>query len=412
MSEARYLIESLKNRLEEMQEDYDNMEDKKSNDARMLNANIEELTGIIKEYEAFLNKFEHMKLDTEFAKKQYDAAMNDVVTRLRAFNEGYARGEEIISRTSQLEAEIDEMAQEDDNNSREENENEEENIVENREENEEENTTEITNEEAQPQQTEETQSANDAPQLKGSDNEYKAIMNTRIKKLEEKIAKLKRKPDLTGRRAEAIRGFEIEIEALKAEADNYQERTRLDPEIEQKLAEMDAKHEENVARIKSYDDEIKELKNRKDKRELRRLYNKLLAANADLKIKDKQLTDTEGHMMEPGYKDEMKVRTKAARAQGIISSNEDSLAINEELKNMLDPENSLVDRIQDRIYDIRGNHYRKRIEKGQERLRELQSGDVPIKLNGARVTGMTREYLEGLRRQSTLQSQESMQMAA
>ena len=416
MSEARYLIESLKNRLEDMQEDYDNMEDKQSNDARMLNADIEELTGIIKEYEAFLKKYENMKLDTEFAKKQYDSVMNDVVNRLRAFNEGYARSEEIMSRTTNLEAAIDEIAQTDDSSYQEEKVEEE-----TREENVEVTPTETTTErenEPQPQQTQTTQSET-RPPLKGSDSEYQAIMNNRIKKIEEKIAKLKKRPDLMGHKAEAIRGFEIEIAALREEIEHYNERTRLAPEIEETLEEMDVQHAENVTQIKDYEDEIKELKKireqlttRKDKREMKRLLKKLEEKKIDLKIEDKRLTDTEGHMMYPEYKDQMKVRTKAASAEGMISSNEDSLAINEEIRAMLDPENSVIDRIKDTFYDIRGDHYRKRIEKGQERLRELQSGDVPVRLNGARVTGMTREYLEGLRNRSTLQPQESMQMAA
>ena len=144
-------------------------------------------------------------------------------------------------------------------------------------------------------------------------------MQDRINKIDKKLDKLRKreKYDLTGRTTEAIKGFEIEINALKEQINNPQGRTKLSAEVEGKLEEMDAKHSKNVDQINQYEQEIAELKrirntltSRKDLRENKKLLKKLQAKNVELKISDKSLTDQEGHMMQPGYKDEMKGRSK------------------------------------------------------------------------------------------------------
>ena len=419
MTEARDIIKSLKNKRDEMQEQYDALPDKSSQTARLLNDDIEELTTIIKGYEDFLNKYSNVKLDTQFAKDNYERIMDDVLNRLRGFYEGYVNSDDMIKSAKAIDSVIDEIAQTSDSE-----------VQEKKEEAKEEKNEQATSVVENKPQVSSTQSQVSAPvnnnsteqtqpKKTGSDLQYLNIMDDRIKKIEERLKKLRNRHDFTGRNAEAIRGLEIELEALKYEKEHYQERTKLKPEAEEKLAKMDAEHAENLEQLKEYKEEIKELKelreqltSKKDIRRIKKLMKNLEAKRINLVIEDRSLTDTERGMMQPGYKDEMKVRTKAARQAGIVSSNQDGLAINEELRSMLDPENNVIDSIKDRFYDIQGNHYRRRIAKAQARMAELQSGNTPIKLNGAKVTSMTQERLENIRNkhQSQLQGQMATQM--
>ena len=89
------------------------------------------------------------------------------------------------------------------------------------------------------------------------------------------------------------------------------------------------------------------------------------------------------------------------------------MAVNEELRSMLNPD-KLVDRIQDKIYDIQGSRYRKRIEKAQKRLEELQSENNKNTVTGVRIMTVTKDYLDKIRRTRSqeIQPQVSNLMAA
>ena len=423
MFDAKKLLDNLKDKRDKMQEQYDQMESTNSYDAKVLKSDIDAMNEAIKNYEKLLKEVEKLKRDTEYDKGIYDEYMNEILEHLKYDNENGIVSEKGIKSIDKMLAEREEVIEEAVKGS---------DGVQKTETDDEKGDSKNN---PQAEETEEEKKKKEAAAggisgktveekkpLKGSDNEYIAIMQDRINKIDKKLDKLRKreKYDLTGRTTEAIKGFEIEINALKEQINNPQGRTKLSAEVEGKLEEMDAKHSKNVDQINQYEKEIAELKrirntltSRKDLRENKKILKKLQAKNIELKISDKSLTDQEGHMMQPGYKDEMKGRSKTSKQAGIISSNEDSLAVNEELRSMLNPD-KLVDRIQDKIYDIQGSHYRKRIEKAQKRLEELQSENNKNTVTGVRIMTVTKDYLDKIRRTRSqeIQPQVSNLMAA
>lgn len=431
MFEAKSLLDKLNEKCAEMQEQYDQMESTNSYDAKVLKSDIDAMNEAIKNYEKLLKEVEKLKRDTEYDKGIYDEYMNEILEHLKYDNENGIVSEKGIKSIDKMLAEREEVIEEavkgSDSVQKTEN-------ADTKDDNENEKAASKNNPQAE--ETEEEKKKKEAAAaggisgktveekkpLKGSDNEYIAIMQDRINKIDKKLDKLRKreKYDLTGRTTEAIKGFEIEINALKEQINNPHGRTKLSAEVEGKLEEMDARHSKNVDQINQYEQEIAELKrirntltSRKDLRENKKLLKKSQAKNVELKISDKSLTDQEGHMMQPGYKDEMKGRSKTSKQAGIISSNEDSLAVNEELRSMLNPD-KLVDRIQDKIYDIQGSRYRKRIEKAQKRLEELQSENNKNTVTGVRIMTVTKDYLDKIRRTRSqeIQPQVSNLMAA
>ena len=423
MFDAKKLLDNLKDKRDKMQEQYDQMESTNSYDAKVLKSDIDAMNEAIKNYEKLLKEVEKLKRDTEYDKGIYDEYMNEILEHLKYDNENGIVSEKEIKSIEKMLAEREEVIEEavkgSDSVQKTENADEKGDSKNNPQ-------AEETEEEKKKKEVAAAgisgKTVEEKKPLKGSDNEYIAIMQDRINKIDKKLDKLRKreKYDLTGRTTEAIKGFEIEINALKEQINNPQGRTKLSAEIEGKLEEMDAKHSKNVDQINQYEQEIAELKrirntltSRKDLRENKKILKKLQAKNIELKISDKSLTDQEGHMMQPGYKDEMKGRSKTSKQAGIISSNEDSLAVNEELRSMLNPD-KLVDRIQDKIYDIQGSHYRKRIEKAQKRLEELQSENNKNTVTGVRIMTVTKDYLDKIRRTRSqeIQPQVSNLMAA
>lgn len=424
MSDAKKLLDKLNEKCAEMQEQYDQMESTNSYDAKVLKSDIDAMNEAIKNYEKLLKEVEKLKRDTEYDKGIYDEYMNEILEHLKYDNENGIVSEKGIKSIDKMLAEREEVIEEavkgSDGVQKTETDDEKGDSKNNPQ-------TEETEEEKKKKEVAAAggtsgKTVEEKKPLKGSDNEYIAIMQDRINKIDKKLDKLRKreKYDLTGRTTEAIKGFEIEINALKEQINNPQGRTKLSAEVEEKLEEMDAKHSKNVDQINQYEQEIAELKrirntltSRKDLRENKKILKKLQAKNIELKISDKSLTDQEGHMMQPGYKDEMKGRSKTSKQAGIISSNEDSLAVNEELRSMLNPD-KLVDRIQDKIYDIQGSRYRKRIEKAQKRLEELQSENNKNTVTGVRIMTVTKDYLDKIRRTRSqeIQPQVSNLMAA
>lgn len=425
MFDAKKLLDNLKDKRDKMQEQYDQMESTNSYDAKVLKSDIDAMNEAIKNYEKLLKEVEKLKRDTEYDKGIYDEYMNEILEHLKYDNENGIVSEKGIKSIDKMLAElereevIEEAVKGSDGVQKTETDDEKGDSKNNPQ-------AEETEEEKKKKEVAAAgisgKTAEEKKPLKGSDNEYIAIMQDRINKIDKKLDKLRKreKYDLTGRTTEAIKGFEIEINALKEQINNPQGRTKLSAEVEGKLEEMDAKHSKNVDQINQYEQEIAELKrirntltSRKDLRENKKILKKLQAKNIELKISDKSLTDQEGHMMQPGYKDEMKGRSKTSKQAGIISSNEDSLAVNEELRSMLNPD-KLVDRIQDKIYDIQGSRYRKRIEKAQKRLEELQSENNKNTVTGVRIMTVTKDYLDKIRRTRSqeIQPQVSNLMAA
>ncbi|MBQ3297931.1 MAG: hypothetical protein IJG97_03905 [Bacilli bacterium] len=424
MFEAKSLLDKLNEKCAEMQEQYDQMESTNSYDAKVLKSDIDAMNEAIKNYEKLLKEVEKLKRDTEYDKGIYDEYMNEILEHLKYDNENGIVSEKGIKSIDKMLAEREEVIEEavkgSDGVQKTETDDEKGDSKNNPQ-------AEETEEEKKKKEAAAAggisgKTVEEKKPLKGSDNEYIAIMQDRINKIDKKLDKLRKreKYDLTGRTTEAIKGFEIEINALKEQINNPQGRTKLSAEVEEKLEEMDAKHSKNVDQINQYEQEIAELKrirntltSRKDLRENKKILKKLQAKNIELKISDKSLTDQEGHMMQPGYKDEMKGRSKTSKQAGIISSNEDSLAVNEELRSMLNPD-KLVDRIQDKIYDIQGSRYRKRIEKAQKRLEELQSENNKNTVTGVRIMTVTKDYLDKIRRTRSqeIQPQVSNLMAA
>lgn len=418
MTEARDLIKGLKNRLDEMQELYDKLPDKSTQEARLLNDDIEELTNIIKGYEDFLNKYSNVKFDSKLKQEEYEHIMEGVINNLRGFYDGYVNSTDMIKSSDMLERAIDEIANTSDAelaNSPSENENssekktpEEENTAVAQETN---NTPGTTNAET----TQEPKLNSELAYQGLFEDRKKEILGLDGKRLE--TLKNKTKFDLTGRRTRKIMGYEIELKSLEEMEKNFANRENLEPELEEKISKLDAEHDQIVETTKNYKEQIERLREmrnqlvsaREQKRvdkEIKRLERGIIS----LRVKDISLVDKQKAIMYPKYKKEIKKQSLLSQAAGNVAFYEEKQAVNDELLKMVDGD-SLFDGLKQTIYEIRGEHYRKRIERSQAILTEMQSKDSIIAMRGARFTSLTKKEADTLRENNERQATNQTAMA-
>lgn len=415
MTEARKIIKELKDKLEEMQELYDILPDKSTQAAKELEENIEKLAKIIKENEEFINNYDKAKFDSKAEQEQANHIMNGVLNNLRGYHEGYINSNDMIKNFDAIEKEIEEIVNTSDaelSNSTTNSERTEENQATNTAVSAETNNTPVTN------------NTEKAERVKpNSELAYEGLFEDRKKEIlgfkEERMKRLREraKHDITGRRTRRIMGYEIELKALDEMEKNFANREKLDPELEEKISELDAEHDKIVNTTKEYQEQIKHLKEMRNQlvnareqrrvdREVKRLERKIVSLHID----DISLVNQQKAIMYSKYKKDIKKQSILSQAAGNVAFYEEKQAVNDELLKMVDGE-SLFDGLKQTIYEIRGDHYRKRIERSKAILSEMQSKDSIIAMRGARFTSLTKKEADRLRENNERQATNQAAMA-
>ena len=228
--------------------------------------------------------------------------------------------------------------------------------------------------------------------MRGSDLEYKKLLEERIKCTEKSLSELrgKKHTELTEIR---IKSLEIELEKLKKNYQNFIGREEFNKLFEAELSLIDASREKNNEGKNEYQKKIDELEAMK--KELKGFRSKKVVDGKihyferrlrSLQKKDAFCGKVQRTIMYPKYRYEMRKIHLLSYAEGRVENYKTSLAENEELKEMLKRDEfkwNLFDKFKS---NIRGSYYKKNLAKSQALLQEMQKKDTVIGMYGARAT--------------------------
>lgn len=248
--------------------------------------------------------------------------------------------------------------------------------------------------------------------------EYQKLLEARISKVRSKLNALRQKEDrdITGHVAEAVKGFEIELERLTEEVANLS-RPQVNSLGEFGLEYLDEKRSVNSEKQDYYKEQIKELKELKDslekarnKRKINRRIERYEKKIARLKKANVFYSNVQRTIMYPKYKLEAKKRSLLARAEGRVKAYENKQQDNENIKNNLDTifKDSPFNGIRQKYYDLKGIYYQKKIARSNDILTEMQNKNNIVTMSGARITSLSKSYLNKIRQSNDQQRIQSV----
>ena len=247
--------------------------------------------------------------------------------------------------------------------------------------------------------------------MKNSDKVYLELLEERKKEIISNIDRINRlnqnKKNISTNDLIQLKGYQIELQELQEAIDNYTERRSLSDITENRMERIEQKYQKAHNKSNAYKEEIEELKALKErliaikaKRKVDRRIEKLEVKIKDMEQKKVTCSNKQRKKMLPKYKRDFYRNSLLARQKGRIKEFEDRLSDNEELKNMFNRDN-LIDNIKERIYDIKGHFYMKKIAREEEILKEMQKTSSRILMHGARITSLNKKFIEKLRERST-----------
>ena len=250
--------------------------------------------------------------------------------------------------------------------------------------------------------------AEDTVTVRKSDLEYKKMIDDRINMLASKLADFKSKSgrDITGHVSTTINGLEIEIEELRRISAELGSRTPLNGLSESSIAFLDDRRDANEDKQNKYQERIAELQEMKSqlKRRSAKFITDKRIEHLQKKIKKLQERDCfcgsiQRKIMYPRYLVEAKKRNLLSHAQGRVQDYENRIHDNEMMSENLDEMfgDSIFNGARQVIYDIKGMYFRKRLERSQAILAEMQDSNNIVSMYGARVTSLSRGQLDRIR---------------
>ena len=255
--------------------------------------------------------------------------------------------------------------------------------------------------------------------ITNSDMEYKKMIDERIAKLSAKIRELKVKEarDFTGHNLNLIKGYEVELGKLQQISNAIGNRIELNSVAEAGLSILDSKREKNQETQDFYREQIKQLRAMREDlvtaRSKRKIDKKVF--NLNKKIQKLQRTDCfcgkiQRSIMCPKFLYESKKSTILSKAEGKVHAYEDRIhdndIMNAELSAM--SKDNLITDIRERIYDIRGTYYQKRLDRSREIFEDMQKKDSIVAMRGARITSLPKKYVDKIKQNVEEQNKDTM----
>lgn len=241
--------------------------------------------------------------------------------------------------------------------------------------------------------------------LTSSQQAYKSILEDRIREVEEKLVRLEKlsKYDLTGHTATLIMGYRIELEKIKAATKNLDKREKLDKESEAKIAEIDKAQvalNENQEALKvekeTLEQQQKEVAGYWKKRRIARQIKRLERENLLMNVRRVEMREQQKAIMYPKQKVALKRQALISRQEGKVANIEENIEINNTDMEQMLAKDTLFSGIAAAHYDRVGNRYRKKLERSQAILEEMQRADTLKQIRGARRTVLSRHYNDRL----------------
>ena len=386
--EAKSLVGTLKAKLSALEDDLANIEDPKSKEASLLEDQIEELKAVIKYFELAIAKLEKYVPKNSAETQEVEEIWADMIKNLKELNNSKDLKAKLSETTvKDIEDAIDEMSNTSDNSSENEDDSEKE-----------------EEEEKKP-----TKKSEEAYQSLVEDRK-KAILGIKSKRLER--LKKRTRHDITGRKSVALMGYNIELKELDDMKKLFDSREKLSPEAEERLAELDKVSAANAEKIAAYKEQIERLKAMRSElvsaRNAHKIDREIKRLNTNIKllhVKDVGILNVQKAIMYPTYKVELMEQALLSRQRGKVQYYEEKQAVNEELQRMLDS-NSIIDSVKKSIYEIKGAHYQKKIDKSEAILEDMKNAPTLPKMYGIKARDMTAGYLDIIRKKRDKRRQE------
>lgn len=243
--------------------------------------------------------------------------------------------------------------------------------------------------------------------LTSSQEAYKSILEDRIREVEEKLVRLEKlsKYDLTGHTATLIMGYRIELEKIKASTNtkNLDKREKLDKESEAKIAEIDKAQEalnedqQALAEEKKYlEQQQKEVTGYWKKRRIARQIKHNERESQLMNVRRVEMREQQKAIMYPKQKVALKRQALISRQEGKVANIVENIEINNTDMEQMLAKGTLFSGIAAAHYDRVGNRYRKKFERSQAILEEMQRADTLKQIRDARRTVISKQYNDRL----------------
>lgn len=241
-----------------------------------------------------------------------------------------------------------------------------------------------------------------------SDLEYRNLLQERVKQLQSRLVGLRgrAKHDITGHVYNQIKGHEREIEVLQEMINSMDRRPEMSVPGEGMMSVTDSFRDNNHSKQNQYEQQIAELKELRSnlltaraQRRLDRRIEKLNRKISKLKKHDVYAGNVQRSILYPRYLYETRKRSLLLHAEGRVLAYQDRIQDNERIHSELDAmySNSIVRGVHEFICDIKGMYYQNRLGRAQEILDEMNQTDSVIHMQGARITSLSKKYLEQIR---------------
>ena len=239
--------------------------------------------------------------------------------------------------------------------------------------------------------------------MNSSDQAYNRILEDRMKRISEKINKLKSKKvsllSFNNLIDIKIKGLEVEYNKIKEELKAKESRMELGSTGEMFLNDYDEKYTENVEKQKDLQKKVSDLQNmlkgsdaiqtRAGRREVERRITRLNNKIDRLKDKNVGIGKVQRAFLYPKYLYQHRKQRKIDRAEGKVLFNEARVNDNEKLKQSVDRD-TVVGSFKGMIYDIKGVFYKKRYDRAKGLLERMNNKYNPTVVRGARVIPINR----------------------
>ena len=236
--------------------------------------------------------------------------------------------------------------------------------------------------------------------MNNSDKVYQQLLQQSMNVIARQIQSLEQKNRglraLTDKTTVEIEGLKLQYSELKKAYQAHQERIQVSERKEAKLDKLDEKSNNISEQQQEHIDKISELKqvqsNMKTARAKRKVAKEIIKQQEIIQKLQKQQARIDlrqkAVMLPKFYR--MKKRAKLLnRQQAKINQAAFNMQDNQALKDMLEPENKVRDRVRSAIYDIKGAYYQRKFDHSQAVLETMKDSKSNIVIRGANAITIT-----------------------
>ncbi len=245
--------------------------------------------------------------------------------------------------------------------------------------------------------------------MNNSDKVYIDMITDTIKKIKERISNLENKNQgiraLTGRIDLELEALNLQCNKLEAQLQELESRIELSEIKESILDRLDESADKNIEKQEDIEQDIRQLeelagklKTKSAKRKISKKIEHKQRIIKRLQKKGARIDRYQRMVLLPKTRKYQKQEQILSKQEAKVNLTTAKINDNNELKAMLDPENSFIDSIKSTIYDIKGVFYKKRLNYAKEVLDSMQNTKSTIALRGANVVTLSKKAANKFRK--------------